>query len=123
MRRPGASFFQTSLHAAWSAWYNLDSTMRVGGSAHIDDIKNDFDACAESITQVCVAIRPGGISDGDRVKIDQILLGEENNSESSGLEELLEKWEMELNLSPSEKTGWDAMATQVKNACEALARI
>jgi len=97
--------------------------MRVGGSAHIDDITNDFNACAKSITEVCVAIRPSEISHDAREKINQILLGEEDNSESLGLEELLEKWKTELNVSQSEKASWDAMATQVKNACKALARI
>jgi hypothetical protein len=124
MGRPDASTFQRFLQAAWSAWSCLDSTMKANCTVHIDDIRDDFKACAGSIKQVCAAIRPdeiSGISDNDRETINKILLGEKGIPNLLSLEELLEAWEMELNLSPSEKTGWDAMAKEVNDACARLA--
>ena len=123
MRRPDASFFQTSLQTAYSAWSDLNKALNANQTIDPLDIINQFKKCAVSITEISSPLGSYTVNNDDRVKIDQILLGEEDNSESLGLEELLEKWKTELNVSQSEKASWDAMATQVKNACGALARI
>ncbi len=124
MRRPDASTFQRFLKAAWSAWYDLDSTMRCAGRAHIYDIIELFNKFVDSVGSMRNQLRPGGISDDDRETIKQILLGdlgEEYTDESHGIQELLIQWENGLSITESERPGWDTMAEKVNSARARLA--